>query len=128
MPPDAGARHRLNTLPLRVLVAEDHAPLREQIVALLPRRGHRTDEASSGRLALQFALVQPPDVLLDIGLPELDGLDLCRRLRQQCKRHVPVLMPTTRATLAERARHAAGQARRFCSAAAACGRQRRRSL
>ncbi len=88
---------------LHVLVAEDHAPLREQIVALLQRQGHRTDEASSGRLALQQALDHPPDVLLlDIGLPELDGLDLCRNLRRRSDRHVPVLMLTARDTLPDK--------------------------
>ena len=79
--------------PLHALVVEDHTPLRDQIVALLRHAGHRADEASSGRMALQMALEQPPDVLLlDIGLPELDGLGLCRLLRARCERHVPVLM------------------------------------
>jgi DNA-binding response OmpR family regulator len=85
---------------LHILVVEDHAPLREQIVALLRREGHRAEEASGGRMALRMALEQPPDVLLlDIGLPDLDGLALCARLRAQCQRHVPVLMLTARDTL-----------------------------
>ena len=84
----------------RILVVEDHAPLREQIVALLSHDGWRVEEASDGRLALQMALQQPPDVLLlDLGLPGLDGLALCRRLREQADRHVPVLMLTARDTL-----------------------------
>jgi DNA-binding response OmpR family regulator len=78
-----------------VLVVEDHAPLREQIVALLRGAGHRVDEASDGRLALAQALAEPPDVLLlDLGLPGLSGLALCRRLREQAAQAVPVLMLT----------------------------------
>jgi DNA-binding response OmpR family regulator len=89
--------------PFHALVVEDHAPLRQQIASLLRSAGHRVDEASGGRMALRMVLAQPPDVLLlDIGLPELDGLSLCRRLRVQCDRHVPVLMLTARDTLADK--------------------------
>jgi DNA-binding response OmpR family regulator len=86
-----------------VLVVEDHAPLREQIVAVLRAEGHHVDEASHGGVALNTALVQPPDVLvLDLGLPGLDGLALCRRLRAQADAHVPVLMLTARDTLPDK--------------------------
>jgi DNA-binding response OmpR family regulator len=88
---------------LHVLVVEDHAPLREQIAALLQRHGHRVDEASDGRQALQMALDTPPDVLvLDLGLPGLDGLQLCQRLRARSARHVPVLMLTARDALSDK--------------------------
>ncbi|WP_397532405.1 response regulator transcription factor [Roseateles sp.] len=87
-------------LPPRLLVIEDHAPLRAQIVALLQGAGWRVEEASDGRLGLQLALEQPPDVLLlDLGLPGLDGVELCRRLREQADRHIPVLMLTARDAL-----------------------------
>ncbi len=87
-------------LPPRILVIEDHAPLRAQIVALLQGAGWRVEEASDGRLGLQLALDQPPDVLLlDLGLPGLDGVELCRRLREQADRHIPVLMLTARDAL-----------------------------
>lgn len=84
----------------RILVVEDHAPLRVQIVALLQGASWRVEEASDGRLGLQLALEQPPDVLLlDLGLPGLDGIELCRRLREQADRHIPVLMLTARDAL-----------------------------
>lgn len=87
----------------RILVAEDHAMLRAQIVAVLAGAGWRVDEASDGRLALQLALELPPDVLLlDIGLPGLDGLQVCQRLRDEADRHIPVLMLTARDTLADK--------------------------
>jgi CheY-like chemotaxis protein len=54
----------------RILLVEDHAALRTQIVAVLAGAGWRVEEASDGRLALQMALQEPPDVLLlDLGLP-----------------------------------------------------------
>lgn len=88
---------------LHLLVAEDHAPLRAQVVALLAGAGHRVDEAADGRMALHLALEEPPDVLvLDIGLPGLDGLALLRRLRERAPRHVPVLLLTARDTLADK--------------------------
>ncbi len=87
----------------RILVVEDHAALRAQIVAVLARDRWRVEEASDGRLALQMALQEPPDVLLlDLGLPGLDGLAVCQRLREQADRHVPVLMLTARDTLADK--------------------------
>lgn len=89
--------------PLRILVVEDHAPLRAQIVALLQGAGWHVEEASDGRLGLQMALEQPPDVLLlDLGLPGLGGVELCKRLREQADRHIPVLMLTARDALDEK--------------------------
>jgi DNA-binding response OmpR family regulator len=91
--------------PLRILVVEDHAGLRAQIVSVLAGAGWQAEEASDGRLALQMALEQPPDVLLlDLGLPGMDGLQVCRRLRAQADRHVPVLMLTARDTLDDKGR------------------------
>jgi DNA-binding response OmpR family regulator len=90
--------------PLHVLVVEDHGLLREQIVALLRDAGHVVEEAGDGRLALQMALEQPPDVLvLDLGLPGLDGIQLCRALRECTPIHVPVLMLTARDSLDDKA-------------------------
>jgi DNA-binding response OmpR family regulator len=90
-------------LPAHVLVVEDHAPLRAQIVALLVAAGLRVDEAADGRLALRAALAELPDlIVLDLNLPGLDGLALCRQLRREAARHVPVLMLTARDTLPDK--------------------------
>lgn len=87
----------------RILVVEDHAGLRAQIVAVLVGAGWKVEEASDGRLALQMVLDEPPDVLLlDLGLPGLDGLAVCARLRERADRHVPVLMLTARDTLSDK--------------------------
>lgn len=89
--------------PLQVLVVEDHAALRSQVAALLTGAGHRVSEASDGRLGLQLALAELPDVLvLDLGLPGLDGLQVCARLRREAARHVPTLMLTARDALADK--------------------------
>jgi len=88
---------------LRVLVVEDHTPLREQLAALLNGAGYIAEEAADGRLALVMALENPPDVmLLDIGLPGLNGVSLCEALRAQSARHVPVLMLTARDALSDK--------------------------
>jgi DNA-binding response OmpR family regulator len=88
---------------LRVLVIEDHRPLREQVAGWLRHNGHLVDEAADGRLGLAMALEQLPDVLvLDLQLPGLDGLALCKKLRAQAARHVPVLMLTARDTLPDK--------------------------
>lgn len=101
--PAPAATAAASVLPLRVLVVEDHAALRAEIVARLQAAGHRVEEAADGRMALRLALAEPPDVLvLDLGLPGLDGLSVCRRLRAEAPRHVPVLMLTARDALPDR--------------------------
>ena len=88
---------------LHLLVVEDHAALRSQVAALLRQAGHRVSEASDGRLGLQLALAELPDVLvLDLGLPGLDGLQVCAQLRRAAARHVPTLMLTARDALGDK--------------------------
>lgn len=86
--------------PLSILVVEDSPGLRLSIASLLESHGHRADFAADGRTGLRMALAEPPDVLvLDLGLPGLDGLRVCEALRSQSDRHIPVLMLTARDTL-----------------------------
>jgi DNA-binding response OmpR family regulator len=95
----------MSQAPLRILVVEDSPGLRLSLAALLESHGHRADFAADGRTGLRLALAEPPDVLvLDLGLPGLDGLRLCAMLREQCDRHVPVLMLTARDTLSDKLR------------------------
>jgi DNA-binding response OmpR family regulator len=89
--------------PLQLLLVEDHAALRGQVAALLRGAGWQVSEASDGRLALQQALADLPDVLvLDLGLPGLDGLQVCAQLRLKAARHVPTLMLTARDALTDK--------------------------
>ena len=73
----------------RILVIEDNALLRAQLQRLFADAGMAVEFASDGLAGLQMALDAPPDVLvLDVGLPGLDGLRLCERLRTHADRHV----------------------------------------
>ena len=90
---------------LRILVVEDSLPLRSSIAALFESRGHLADFAADGRNGLRLALADPPDVLvLDLGLPGLDGLEVCARVRARADRHLPILMLTARDTLEDKLR------------------------
>ncbi len=81
---------------MRVLVVEDDPVLRAQLRATLADAGYAPDEAADGRDALHLGLTEPYDaVILDLGLPVLDGLTVLQRWRQQ-GRSVPVLILTAR--------------------------------
>ena len=68
----------------RILVVEDDADIRELLQYNLAREGHEVTLAADGRAALAAARRQPPDlVLLDLMLPGLDGLEVCRQLRAE---------------------------------------------
>ncbi len=85
---------------LRVLVIEDNPVLRDNLAPLLATHGMQADFAADGLSGLQAALANPPDVLvLDVGLPGLDGLRVCEQLRTRSDRHIPVLMLTARDAL-----------------------------
>ena len=78
---------------MRVLIVEDSKPLRESLRSGLVREGFAVDVAEDGRLGLHLARNNPYDVLvLDLLLPELDGMSLLAQLRQKPDRpHVLVL-------------------------------------
>ncbi|HEU5145007.1 MAG TPA: response regulator transcription factor [Dermatophilaceae bacterium] len=66
----------------RVLVVDDEAPLRRLIVAYLVREQYDVREAEDGQVALEVAESFLPDlVVLDLGLPGMDGIEVCQRLR-----------------------------------------------
>jgi two-component system KDP operon response regulator KdpE len=66
-----------------ILIIEDEQPIRRFLRASLVSEGYRIDEAATGEEGLQVAVSQPPDlVILDLGLPDLDGQEVLARLRQ----------------------------------------------
>ncbi len=66
-----------------ILLVEDESPIRKLLRAALPDDQYRLVEADSGKLAIRLAAEQPPDVvLLDLGLPDIDGQDLLKQLRE----------------------------------------------
>ncbi|MEZ5779923.1 MAG: response regulator transcription factor [Paracoccaceae bacterium] len=82
-------------MPAKILVADDDPQIRDVVRIALERAGFATIAASDGRAALAAAASAAPDlVVLDIGLPELDGLDVCKRLR--ARSDLPVLFLTAR--------------------------------
>lgn len=84
---------------MKVLIVEDQHDIAANIWDFLERRGHVVDHAADGVTGLAYALQQRFDVIvLDLGLPRLDGLELCQRLRQ-AGHGTPVLMLTARDTL-----------------------------
>jgi len=86
-----------------VLVVEDNADLAANIADFLEGHGHQVDVAQDGVTGLHLAVTQPHDVIvLDLMLPGIDGLTLCRRLRQDAQSGTPVLMLTARATLEDK--------------------------
>ena len=89
---------------LRVLVIEDQHDIAANIWDFLERRGYAMDHCADGVSGLARAMTGGFDVIvLDLGLPRLDGLDLCRRLRA-AGHGVPVLMLTARDTLDDKLR------------------------
>lgn len=86
--------------PLKILVIEDNPDLAANLIDYLEARGHVVDAASDGLSGLHLASTQDFDViLLDLILPGIDGVSLCRRLREQCGNARPILMLTARDTL-----------------------------
>ncbi|WP_149141030.1 response regulator transcription factor [Gemmobacter caeruleus] len=80
---------------MKILVVDDDPRLREVVTIALHRAGFTTITAADGQAALTHAAREAPDlVVLDIGLPEMDGLEVCRRLRQ--KSDLPILFLTAR--------------------------------
>ena len=66
-----------------ILIIEDEQPIRRFLKASLSNEGYRISEAAAGEEGLRMASAQPPDlVILDLGLPDLDGQDLLSRLRE----------------------------------------------
>ena len=87
---------------MRVLIVDDDRSLREALRRALLLGGYETVSAATGHEALaQVADASPDALVLDIGLPDLDGLEVCRRLRGDGNR-VPVLMLTARDAIEDR--------------------------
>jgi len=81
---------------LRILIVEDEEAIAESVAYNLRQEGFQVEIAGDGAAALRQALSQPPDlILLDLMLPGLDGLEVCRTLRQRGK--FPIIMLTAKA-------------------------------
>jgi DNA-binding response OmpR family regulator len=85
-------------MPSRVLVAEDEADIRSLLAFHLEREGYDVSLARTGSEALRLARDRPPDLLvLDLMLPGLDGLEVCRHLRREpATATLPIVMLTAK--------------------------------
>jgi DNA-binding response OmpR family regulator len=87
---------------LRILLIEDQRSMAENIWEFLELRGQVMDHAADGQTGLQLALDNTYDVIvLDLGLPRLDGIEVCRRYRLQGG-ETPILMLTARDRLEDK--------------------------
>jgi len=79
----------------RILVVEDEPMVAEVVGRYLRRDGHEVTRVSDGRAAVEaFEAVEPDLVVLDLMLPGIDGMDVCRRIRARSQ--VPIIMLTAR--------------------------------
>lgn len=85
---------------MQILIIENDATIAANLYDFLEARGHAVDAAADGLTGLHLAVTRPFDaIVLDIGLPGMDGLTLARKLRQDAKVATPILMLTARDTL-----------------------------
>jgi DNA-binding response OmpR family regulator len=84
--------------PSHILVVDDDPTVAEVVARYLLHAGYTVERAADGRAALEQVAARRPDlVVLDLMLPEVDGLEVCRRLRADpVARDVPVVMLTAR--------------------------------
>jgi two-component system response regulator RegX3 len=84
------------TRPIRILVVEDEAAIREGLIDVLVFHGYEVDSAAEGPQGLEKALTGRFDlILLDIMLPGIDGYEICDRIRAE-DRHQPIIMLTAK--------------------------------
>ena len=82
---------------LKVLLVEDNFALAKQITAFLSGHGWVIDFAATGSLAIKLSTTQSFDVvILDLNLPDIDGLEVCQSIKKHAKTNIPVLMLTAR--------------------------------
>ena len=86
-----------------ILLIEDHRDIAEMVFDYLENQGYKVDYAADGVTGLHLGIQNDYDaVVLDLMLPGIDGLDVCRRLRKDAHVDAPVLMLTARDTLEDK--------------------------
>ena len=78
-----------------ILIVDDEQPIIDMLVYNLQKEGYNTLEATDGEKAVDLALNENPDlILLDIMIPKIDGLSVCKRIRHTL--NVPIIMLTAK--------------------------------
>ena len=85
----------MTTPPLKVLVVDDEPPIRKLLRLGLHAQGYEIIEAANGKAALDLLAGDPDLIILDLGLPDMQGLDLLRRIRAQ-QESVPIVVLSSR--------------------------------
>lgn len=81
--------------PIRILVVDDEPPIRKLLRMGLGAQGYEVIDAPNGKAALELLAQKPQLVILDLGLPDIDGLDLLRQLRQR-EESLPIVVLSSR--------------------------------
>jgi DNA-binding response OmpR family regulator len=88
---------------MRILVIEDNQDIAANLGDFLEDCGHTVDFAADGVTGLHLAVVNDFDaIVLDLNLPGMDGLEVCRKLRQEARKSTPILMLTARDALEQK--------------------------
>lgn len=88
---------------MRILIIEDNRDLASNMFDFLETKGHVVDAAGDGITGMHLALVNEYDaIVLDLMLPGMDGITLCRKLREEGGKDTPVLMITARDSLEDK--------------------------
>ncbi|HTK29252.1 MAG TPA: response regulator transcription factor [Vicinamibacterales bacterium] len=83
------------TRPARILLVDDEPSIQRTLTPLFRSRGFAVDNAVNGREALALAAAEAPDlVVLDLGLPDMEGVEVCRRIRETST--VPIIVLSAR--------------------------------
>jgi two-component system, OmpR family, KDP operon response regulator KdpE len=85
----------MNAPPLRVLVIDDEPPIRKLLRMGLSTQGYQILDAPNGKTALELVAQKPDLIILDLGLPDIPGLDLLRMLRER-NEGVPIVVLSSR--------------------------------
>src|ERR1700730_6130620 len=87
--------------PARILLVDDEPSIQKGLTPLLASRGDEVESAMTGYAALKALDERPPDlILLDLGLPDLEGGEVCRRARSASQ--VPIIVLSARASDVDR--------------------------
>jgi two-component system KDP operon response regulator KdpE len=85
----------MSAAPLKVLVVDDEPPIRKLLRMGLATQGYDILDAPSGKVALELIAQKPDLIILDLGLPDVDGLELLRRMREKSE-GVPIVVLSSR--------------------------------
>jgi two-component system KDP operon response regulator KdpE len=85
----------MNAPPLRVLIVDDEPPIRKLLRMGLDTQGYRVIEAADGKSALEHVREKPDLIILDLGLPDMQGLELLRTIRAR-NENVPIVVLSSR--------------------------------